>query len=117
MRGIIYCKDRNSVEYKGNFILKKIIKNYELLDIKGSYVFSSNRTTAEFSNGDKWTVIPANENSRGARCNIAYIERNIDYNVYRTIISPSVYDCPYSAIHLWGEGDLHIDDRPELPFR
>ena len=117
MKGIIYCKDRNSVKYKGSLILKEIIKKYELLDIKGSYVFSSNRITAEFSNGDKWTVIPASENNRGARCNIAYIERNIDYNVYTTVISPSVHDFPYSAIHLWGEGELHIDDKPDLPFR
>lgn len=114
MRGIIY--------YNSNFInaneqLKAIIDKYNQVQIPvikchykkiGSY--------AEFENGDIWRVVRANENARGHKWNIAYIERNIDYDIYQCIISPSTAHFPFSAIHLWGEGDLHLTNEPPAPF-
>ena len=118
MRGIIFCKDSNSIKNEGNSKLREIIEKYKKKEITSSYVFSPNKSFADFSNGDKWEVIVADRSGTcGRRCNIAYVERSIDYKTYCCLISPCLYDFPYSAIRLWGEGDLHIDDRPELPFR
>ena len=73
-------------------------------------------STAEFGNGDFWRVCRASDCSRGVRCNVAYIQRSIPYDVYRTIISPVMFDFPFAAIRLWGEGNLHISDEVPLPF-
>lgn len=115
MKGIIYYE--SSFE-KANEELKKIVDRYNQMQIPvikchykriGSY--------AEFKNGDTWQVVKANDSARGFRCNVAYIERCINYDIYRCIIAPKMFDFPYSAMRLWGEGDLHISDEPPLPFR
>lgn len=114
IKGIIFYE--SSFE-KANEELKKTIDRYNKKRIPvikchykkiGSY--------AEFENGDVWKVVKANDGARGCRCNIAYIERSIDYNTYRCIIAPKMIDFPFSAFHLWGEGNLHIDCNPPLPF-
>lgn len=115
MKGIIYYESNFE---KANEELKKIVDKYNRMQISvircyykriGSY--------AEFENGDTWQVVKANDSARGNRCNIAYIERSIDYDTYRYIIAPKMLDFPFSAFRLWGEGDLHISDEPPLPFR
>lgn len=115
MKGIIYYE--SSFE-TANEELKKIIDRYNQMHIPvikchykkiGSY--------AEFENGDIWKVVKANDSAKGFRCNVAYIERCINYDTYRCIIAPEMFDFPYSAMRLWGEGDLHISDEPPLPFR
>ena len=95
-----------------------MINRYEQMKIKvvKNYCSKYNNSYAEFENGDTWKVVKANDSARGQRCNIAYIERSIDYDTYRCIIAPKMFDSPYTAIHLWGEGDLHISDTPALPF-
>ena len=115
MRGIIYYE---SSWENGNKKLKEIIKQYSQIGISVIECHCNKITSswAEFENGDIWKVIKANDSARGYRCNIAYIERCISYNIYRCIIAPKVLDFPYSAIHLWGEGDLHISNELSLPF-
>ena len=114
MKGIIYYE--SSCE-KANEELKKIVDRYNQMHIPvtkchykriGSY--------ACFGNGDTWQVVRANEYARGYRYNIAYIERSIDYNTYRRIIAPKMIDFPYSGYKLWGEGNLHLNFDPPLPF-
>lgn len=114
MKGIIYYE--SSFE-KANEELKKMIDRYNQMRIPvtkchyrkfGSY--------AEFENGDTWQVIKANEGARGYRCNIAYIERSIDYDTYCCIIAPKMIDFPFAALRLWGEGNLHLDFDSPLPF-
>ena len=114
MRGIIYY---NSDFINANEKLKTIVNQYNQAQIPvikchyrkiGSY--------AEFANGDTWRVVGASDNARGYKWNIAYIERSIDYDIYQCIISPSAVNCPFSAIHLWGEGDLHLTNEPPTPF-
>ena len=53
---------------------------------------------------------------RHARCNIAYIQRNIPYNIYRTVIEPTIVEYPFSGIQLWGEGNLYITNEIQRPF-
>ena len=114
MRGIIYYESSSE---NANDELKKLVDRYNQMRIPvikchykkiGSY--------AEFENGDIWQVVKANDSARGYRCNIAYIERSINYDTYRCIIAPKMLDFPYAAMRLWGEGNLHLDFDPPLPF-
>ena len=114
MKGIIWYNDDYS---KGLEQLKTIIDNYERMKIPVTKNhFSKYGAYAVFENGDIWKVAGANDSSRGNRCNISYIERNIDYDVYRTIIAPGMICFPFSAVRFWGEGNLHISDVLPLPF-
>lgn len=115
MKGVIYYE---SSWENGNEQLKEIIKRYNQMNISTIKChYMKNGSWAEFENGDIWKVVKANDSARGFRCNIAYIERCINYDTYRCIIAPKMFDFPYSAMRLWGEGDLHISDEPPLPFR
>ena len=113
MRGIIFC---TNIE-QGNTQLLNLMEKYKLMNTPVQLKIMKQGYTLECGNGDYWKVHNANIKALGARCNIAYVERNIDYDTYRCSIVPCLTDFPYSAVHLWGEGDLHIDDTPDLPFR
>lgn len=119
MKGIIFCKERAGLNNEGLTMLKHIIKRYEQIGIDCIFHISPfGNSYADFYNGDSWRLAVADPSgTRGRRCNIAYVERSIDYETYRTLINPCLYNFPYSAIRLWGEGDLRISDMPELPFR
>ena len=108
IRGIIWYNSRfeNALEQ-----LNQIIKSYEYYKCNHINLRASKfGTYVEFENGDIWQIRRATENSRGCRCNIAYVERSIDYKIYREIIEPCSVKWPFSAFHLWGEGNLHITD-------
>ena len=114
MKGIIYY---NSSHENGIAQLKQIEENYKMANIPtacGHYM--RHGSWIQFENGDIWRVLRAGDNARGYRWNIAYIERSIDLNTYRCIISPSALSFPFSATRLWGEGNLHIFDKVPLPF-
>ena len=116
MIGIIWYRDNAQA---GIDMLKQVILDYARADIEPSYSnshFSKNFAWVTFKNGDKWSIAGARNSSRGIACNIAYVERSIDYDTYRTIIFPTIKCKPYTAIHLWGEGNLHLDDSQPLPF-
>lgn len=112
MRGIIFCK---SID-KGNQQLLDMTERYKLMNIATQVKMMKNGFTLECANGDFWSVKSASHHALGARCNIAYIERSIDLDTYNHIIAPCLTSYPYSAVRLWGEGNLHIDDCPMLPF-
>lgn len=114
IKGIIYYE--SSFE-KANEELKKMVDRYNQKRIPVTKChYKKIGSYAEFENGDTWKVVKANENACGARCNIAYVERSIDYNTYCRRIAPSMIDFPFSAFRLWGEGNLHLDFDPPLPF-
>lgn len=112
MKGVVWCTTIKD----GNEKLEEIIKDYMQCGITiqdkrssalvGSYV--------RFSNGDSWQVRRANDSSKGVRCNISYIQRNISYDIYNVIIRTCMFNYPFSAIKLWGEGDLLIAERGML---
>lgn len=113
MKGVVWCTNLSD----GNKMLEKIIDRYKYSGIDlNNYKQSHYDSCATFNNGDYWRVCKANENARHARCNIAYIQRNIPYNIYRTIIEPTIFDYPFSGIHLWGEGNLYITNEIQRPF-
>lgn len=114
MKGIIWYRDDYS---KGIEQLKIMINKYEQMKIPVTENhFSKYDTYVVFENGDTWKVVGARECGRANRCNVAYVERNIDYDIYKTIIAPTMINFPFSAIRFWGEGNLHISDEPPLPF-
>lgn len=114
MKGIIYYE--SSFE-KANEELKKMVDRYNQMHIPVTKCYYKKiGSWAKFENGDTWQVVKANDSARGYRCNIAYIERSINYNTYRCIIAPKLLDFPFLAIHLWGEGNLHISNKFPLPF-
>lgn len=112
MTGIIFCKNIRD----GNEQLLNIARNYskmqieyELKQFKAGYILAC-------ENGDYWKVVSANTLARGHRCNIAYIQRNIDIDTYYEVIAPCLTCLPYSAIRLFGEGNLRISEQPMPPF-
>lgn len=114
MRGIIYYESNSE---NANDELKKMVDRYNQMHIPVTKChYKKIGSYAEFENGDIWQVVKANESARGYRCNIAYIERSINYNTYRCIIAPKMLDFPFAAMRLWGEGNLHLDFDPPLPF-
>lgn len=114
IKGIIYYE---SDFIKANEELKKIVDQYNFMNIPVEQChYKKIGSYARFENGDTWQVVRANESARGYRCNIAYIERSIDYNTYRCIIAPKMIDFPYSGYRLWGEGNLYLNFDPPLPF-
>lgn len=113
MKGVIWCTNLSD----GNKMLEEIINKYKYSGIDlNDYKINFYNSFATFNNRDYWSVRKASEQSRGIRCNIAYIQRNIPYNIYRTIIEPTIVEYPFSAIHLWGEGNFHISNEIQRPF-
>ena len=114
MIGNIY---HNSNSEAGNAKLKEIVASYGMARIPAVKVcYAKHGAWAKFENGDIWRVLGANDGSRGYRCNVAYVERSISFEVYRTVIQPAMRSCPFSAIHLWGEGNLHIMEDFSMPL-
>lgn len=115
MKGIIWYKENREEAIE---MLVQMIKRYEeFLGVKTEKQHIANLNSwALFENGDTWKVLRASESNRGHRCNIAYVDRSIDWDSFVTIVRPKIMELPYCAIHLWGEGNLHIDDTVPLPF-
>ena len=114
MKGIIYY---NSNWENGIAQLRQVEENYnrmKISTIRSHYM--RHGSWVQFENGDTWRVLGAKDSARGYRWNIAYVERSIDLDTYRCIISPAAFDFPFSATRLWGEGDLHLNFEPPAPF-
>lgn len=94
MTGIIWYKDREH----GFERLDQLIEHYSRLGVtptkvKKSYFFAF----AHFDNGDYWRVFSANDNNRGASCNVSLIEDTIDRDIVNCIIKPCTKAFPYQA--------------------
>ena len=80
--------------------LDKISNNYLMLNHKIMFI---SKTKTEyyiaFSNGDIWKAFSANENRRGIRSNIAYIQNNISDDLKEQVILPSLIARPYAGIN------------------
>lgn len=114
MKGIIYYE--SSFE-KANEELKKMVDRYNQMHIPVTKCYYKKYGSwAEFENGDIWKVLGVGDRARGYKWNIAYIERSISLDTYRCIIAPAATDFPFAATRLWGEGNLHLDFDPPLPF-
>lgn len=98
MIGIIFYKN----QAKGKAQFQKIIENYKQLKIEIIKIRTSRYyDEVEFKNGDCWRAVLFSSNSRGYKCNIAYVEWNITEEEIYTIIEPMVILKPYTAIHIF----------------
>lgn len=112
MRGIIFCKNIED----GNKQLLDIAKNYKFIKIDIQLKKLEKGYSLMCDNGDYWTVASSSSTARGLRCNIAYIQRSIDIDTYYEVIAPCLTSLPYTAIRLFGEGNLRISEQPMPPF-
>lgn len=116
MKGIIYyaAGHRQLALNK----LNELINRYEQVKIFPSeyQLTSKHGNYVKFENGDIWKIIRACDNARGHRCNVAYLDRAISYQEYELFIHHYLNIPPFTAIHFYGEGNLHISDEPQLPF-
>lgn len=89
--------------------LKKIISNYEKLNIQliQPLKISKYLTTAKFSNGDIWQVMIASspDTIRGHRCHKVYIDYDISNEIIEEVIKPTIISSPYQGITYFHTGD------------
>ena len=98
MRGIVWGSNFQIAKNK----LKKIEEQYEELGYKPLIKRNGDRTNVYelvYANGDMWQAIVVNENARGRKANVSYIDRSISDNLIDTIIKPATISPPYTAIH------------------
>ena len=106
MTGLIWVASQRHYD-DGIEKLKKIISDYEKLNIQliQPLKVSKNLTTAAFTNGDIWQVTTAQCDSRGRRCNIAYIDYDIPDTIIEEVIKPIVTLPPYQGINYFKTDD------------
>ena len=103
MIGIVWTERIDSIDGKTQFL--QIRQGY--ID-EGIYptkeVKSKDICYIRFVNNDIWYLIKASENaSRGRRCNVAYIHRNISSDIIKSVILPSLLPKPYRGVTYYGE--------------
>lgn len=103
MIGIVWTERIDSIDGKTQFL--QIRQGY--ID-EGIYptkeVKSKDICYIRFVNNDIWYLIRASENaSRGRRCNVAYIHRNISSDIIKSVILPSLLPKPYRGVTYYGE--------------
>ena len=94
MKGIIWGKTTKSANQQFEIILQ----NYERMGIECIKCINSIiRREAIFENGDFWLAISGNEISRGHKCDVSYIDREIESRVVCEVIEPCTCGNLFSA--------------------
>lgn len=78
--------------------IKTQIERYKLMGIEGHIVESKNFLRFYADNGDFWQTMPSYESSRGAKCNISYVEKGIPEDFIYDVIFHCTTALPFSAI-------------------
>lgn len=98
MKGIVWDNRWISAVNK----LDQIALKYEYLHISPiQIVKTKNEYIITYENGDNWRAIRGNTNSRGYKCNISYIDREIADDIIDTIIKPCTTDFPYHGFEYY----------------
>ena len=99
MIGIIWYK---SID-KGMKKLEDIIHGYKTMGIDCEFKTNSKEDIyCIFSNGDIWRAELPNKKRFGLKCNISYIERDIDKYTLDSIILPATIMPPFTGISYYG---------------
>lgn len=96
MRGIVwgYNYDRAVKQ------LEIIERSYEALGYPINYKKKHRLLfEIEFTNGDFWRILPYNDNARGYRTNVAYIDHLIDKEFIDKVITPTLSFPPFQAVN------------------
>lgn len=94
MKGIIWGNTEQIAINK----LDKMIEAYQRL---GFSVVKRTRLDCSFDNGDTWRACRCNDNERGRKCNISYIDEAIPKDKVSNIIFPATIALPYTATHYY----------------
>lgn len=96
MRGIVWGKSLQRA-----IPVLETIKNAYLLTDEEVIHERKNSTNyiITFSNGDHWEAVGANENRRGKRANVSYVDAYIDPRIMDEVIKPATVALPYHAIN------------------
>lgn len=78
--------------------IKMQVERYRLFGIEGQVVDSKNFLRFYADNGDFWQTAPSYESSRGMKCNISYVEKDISEDFINRVIKPCTTAYPYNAI-------------------
>lgn len=82
--------------------LDKIAIKYKQLHINPVQIIKTKTEyTITYENGDNWRAIRCNTNSRGYKCNISYIDREIADDIVDTIIKPCTTCFPYHGFEYY----------------
>ena len=96
MRGIVWGSSFQIAKNK----LKEIEEQYERLGYKPLTKRNGNASNTYelvYDNGDYWIACSAKESARGHKCNISYIDVQIDPEIIDRIIKPCTTSGPYQA--------------------
>lgn len=96
MKGIIW----GETTVRANSKLQQIMDEYENYKIANLVRWEklNSKTTIQYDNGDTWIALRADENRRGQRCNVSYIDTRIDPDIIQQIIIPCTTAAPFRAI-------------------
>lgn len=98
MKGIVWGNRWISAVNK----LDQIALKYEYLHISPIQIIKTkNEYIITYENGNNWRAIRGNTNSRGYKCNISYIDREIADDIVDTIIKPCTTDFPYHGFEYY----------------
>lgn len=100
MYGIVWYQHKK----EGQKQFTRIINDYLNNEIELDKIYSR-LDKVVFKNGDVWKVLPANDSSRGHRCNVFLIERCIPKDDIHTHIMPATCLRPYSAYEFYGDSE------------
>ena len=94
MKGNVYG---STIEI-ANQELEQIIEDYKTMGyLVTRYVKRLNGSFVEFNNADFWQAVRVGDGQRANRCNVAYIDRNINQNIVDCIIRPAITLKPFQA--------------------
>ena len=97
VKGIIWCNDIENGLKK----LDSIIKDYRLFYNINWREYSKDSNSIVFSNNDIWEVLTTKHNGYGVRCNISYIDHNIDKEYIESVIMPATISLPFNGIQYY----------------
>lgn len=79
-------------------ILQMIVNYYNYSDIDMNIFENKKEVYIHFKNGDTWKLLDASkQNNRGAKCNIAYLDKTIDDVNALSMAKFSIIDLPFGG--------------------
>lgn len=108
MKGIVFGRTFENAKEQ----FQTIIDRYQSMqiEIEKPIIKTKYELKGCFTNGDVWSAIAVANCGLGRRCNIAYIDDEINSHVVDTIIKPCLTASPYCAynyFHIWTEEELN----------
>lgn len=105
MNGVVYSPIQAIAKVK----LQEVIKDYARIGINPIRQ-GNNNSFVYFDNGDIWRAVQANDNARGFKWNVAYIDADTDRTILNQVILPCGIRPPYRAINWFNVREDNVDN-------